>query len=81
MCKSKQRSLRRPIAVSWFLIWFGTILVVNPDRWLRYAGIAAWGVGILIQYGMACIWFTGRPSSGVTAERPRPRVGARVVHR
>lgn len=73
MQRNRRRSLKGPIVFSWVLVWFGTILVVNPDRTVTQAGIALWGMGILLQYGVACAWFMGRPSSGATAEPAKPR--------
>lgn len=78
MKRTRRHSLKGPILLSWLLIWFGTILIANPERATTQVGVALWGVGILIQYGMTYIWFIGRPSSGATAARSKRRVPASV---
>lgn len=78
MQRTKRRSLKGPILFSWILIWFGTILIANPERTMTQAGVALWSIGILLQYGMVCTWFIGRPSSGARVEPAKHRVPARV---
>jgi hypothetical protein len=78
MRRSRQRSLKAPVLLSWALLWFGTILVANPDRAAREIGVLLWGCGLLVQYGLGCLWFIGRITPGPTVTQPKPRVQVRA---
>lgn len=72
----------RPYVVaSWVLIWFGTILAVNPRAPLSGIGAALWAAGFMIQMVIVARWTRGRPGSGaaVAGARSWARRGARVT--
>lgn len=79
MIERKKRSVRCLVMVAWTLIWFGTILGVNPRPMWSQLGTVLWAAGLAVQLLIVARWFTGRPASGeaVTGGKPR-RVPTRV---
>ena len=76
---SRRRKASRPTVVAaWALIWFGTILAINPRASLSQIGAALWIAGVVVQLIIVARWL-GRPPSGAPiAERKPTRVPARV---
>lgn len=70
-------SARSSVFAAWTLIWFGTILSINPQGALSQLGAGLWVAGVGVQLLVVARW--GRPSSGApVARRKPPRVPARV---
>jgi hypothetical protein len=79
MIERKKRSVRPLVLVAWTLIWFGTILAVNPRATWSQLGAVLWAAGLAVQLLVVARWLIGRPASGqaVTGGKPR-RVPTRV---
>jgi hypothetical protein len=79
MTNRRRRASRPRVVAAWTLIWFGTILAINPDQSLSQFGAVLWIAGVLIQLFLVVRWLIGRPSSGAPVLETRPRrVPARV---
>jgi hypothetical protein len=79
MIERRRRSSRAWVVAAWTLIWFGTILAVNPRPSWSQLGAVLWGAGLLVQLVVVARWFIGRPASGETITDAKPRrVPARV---
>ena len=79
MIKRKRRSARASVVAAWTLIWFGTILAVNPRASLSQLGVMLWGAGIVLQFVIVVRWFSNRPASGATVTEAKHRhVAARA---
>jgi hypothetical protein len=61
---------RRWIMIAWMLIWFGTILVVNPRDSLSRVGVLLWSAGIVLQLVSGGWWLLGRSGSGPSTIEP-----------
>lgn len=72
MSRQRQKAPMRLVAASWILIWFGTILAVNPREAISHVGAGLWASGLLIQYVIGVRWLIGRPASDPPSEAPRP---------
>lgn len=79
MIERKKRSVRPLVVVAWTLIWFGTILAVNPRPLWSQIGAGLWGAGLLVQLVVVARWFIGRPASGATVTDAKPRRAAARV--
>lgn len=74
MIERKKQSLRPMALAAWTLIWFGTILAVNPHAFLSELGAVLWGAGLLVQMTIVARWLGQQPpASGAPAARGRPR--------
>lgn len=70
--KRRRRSGRASVVAAWTLIWFGTILAVNPRASLSQLGVMLWGAGIVLQFVIVARWLSNRPASGAAvADRER----------
>lgn len=76
----RRRQSSRPLVVgAWTLIWFGTVLAVNPRPAFSQLGAVLWGAGVAVQLLIVARWITGGPASGEPAGAAGPRrVAARV---
>jgi Zn-dependent membrane protease YugP len=61
---------------AWTLIWFGTILAVNPLASLSQLGVILWSAGILLQFVLVARWFINRPASGAPVTDAKRRHAA-----
>jgi hypothetical protein len=79
MIKRRRRSARVSVTAAWTLIWFGTILAVNPRASLSQLGAVLWGAGIVLQFVIVARWFSNRPASGAAVtDTKRRHVAARA---
>jgi hypothetical protein len=79
MIERSRHSSRPWVVAAWTLIWFGTILSVNPRTLWSQFGAVLWGAGLLVQLVIVARWFIGRPASGKPVAHTKPRgVPARV---
>jgi hypothetical protein len=76
MSKSRRRPARATVLVAWTLIWFGTILSVNPGASLSQLGVMLWVAGIAIQLVIVGRWFINRPASGAAVTDAKRRHAA-----
>lgn len=63
MRRSRRRPTRASVVAAWTLIWFGTILAVNPRASISQLGVIVWSAGILLQFVIVVRWFINRPAS------------------
>lgn len=73
MIERKKRSFRPLVVGAWTLIWFGTILAVNPRPTWSQFGAVLWGAGLVVQLMVVARWFIGPPASGEAARAAKPR--------
>lgn len=79
MIKRRRRSPRVSVVAAWTLIWFGTILAVNPRTSLSQLGAVLWGGGVVLQLLIVGRWFINRPAPGAAIREPEHRrVAARA---
>lgn len=69
MIERKNHPERPYVVASWVLIWFGTILVVNPRVSVSSMGAGLWATGFLIQMVIVTRWLTARPGPGAVLTR------------
>ena len=76
----RRKQSSRPLALAaWTLIWFGTILAVNPRAALSQLGAVLWAAGVAVQLLIVARWLIGPPAPGESARPARPRsVAARI---
>ena len=79
MIERKKQSSRPLVLAAWTLIWFGTILAVNPRAAWSQLGAVLWAVGVALQLLIVARWFIGHPPSGEPARAGKPRrIAARI---
>jgi hypothetical protein len=79
MTSRRRKASRAGVVAAWTLVWFGTILAINPRQPVSQVGVVVWGAGLLVQLFIVARWFRGRPASGAPIREPRPtRVHAGV---
>jgi hypothetical protein len=79
MSSRRRKASRRGVVAAWTLIWFGTILAINPGQTLSQIGAVVWAAGVLVQLIIVARWIIGRPSSGAPITNAKPhRVPAHV---
>jgi hypothetical protein len=70
MIVTRRHPSRPRIMIAWILIWFGTILVVNPRDSISRVGVLLWSVGIVLQLVSGGRWLLGRSGSGPSTIGP-----------
>lgn len=73
MIERRKQSVRPLVLAAWTLIWFGTVLAVNPRPALSQLGAVLWAAGVAVQLLIVARWFIGRPPSGQRAHAGGPR--------
>ncbi|MBW3573022.1 MAG: hypothetical protein KY467_18150 [Gemmatimonadetes bacterium] len=71
MTRRRRGSAR--VVVAWTLIWFGTILAVNPRPSIAVLGATLWGVGIAPQFVIVGRWFMDSPPPAGPVRDAEPR--------
>lgn len=74
MATNRRRRASRPsVVAAWTLIWFGTILVINPHNTVSQIGAVLWVIGVIVQLIIVARWLIGRPSSGTPVTGAKPQ--------